>query len=33
MSSWPAGRAKRVLAALLCIVWMIKRQSGGDKGV
>jgi len=33
MSSWPAGRAKRVLAALLRIVWMIKRQSGGDKGV
>ena len=33
MSSWPAGRAKRVLAALLRIGWMIKRQSGGSHKV
>jgi predicted RNA binding protein YcfA (HicA-like mRNA interferase family) len=28
MSSWPATRAKLVLAALLRIGWQIKRQAG-----
>lgn len=28
MSTWPATKAKRVLAALLRIGWSIKRQSG-----
>jgi len=33
MSSWPATKAKRVLAALLRIGWTIKRQSGGSHKV
>jgi predicted RNA binding protein YcfA (HicA-like mRNA interferase family) len=33
MSSWPATRAKLVLAALLRIGWTIKRQSGGSHKV
>ena len=28
MSSWPSAKANRVLAALLRIGWVIKRQSG-----
>jgi len=28
MSSWPSTKANRVLAALLRIGWVIKRQSG-----
>jgi len=28
MSEWPSTRARQVLAALLRIGWMIKRQSG-----
>ncbi|HUI40699.1 MAG TPA: type II toxin-antitoxin system HicA family toxin [Terriglobia bacterium] len=31
MSSWPATKAKRVLAALLRIGWSIKRQSGSHR--
>lgn len=31
MSSWPASKAKRVLAALLRIGWRIKRQSGSHR--
>jgi predicted RNA binding protein YcfA (HicA-like mRNA interferase family) len=31
MSQWPATKAKRVLAALLCIGWKIKRESGSHK--
>lgn len=31
MSSWPATKAKRVLAALLRIGWNIKRQSGSHR--
>jgi predicted RNA binding protein YcfA (HicA-like mRNA interferase family) len=33
MSSWPATKARRVLAALLRIGWSIKRQSGGSHRV
>ena len=33
MSSWPATRARLVLAALLRIGWTIKRQSGGSHKV
>lgn len=28
MSSWPATKARRVLAALLRIGWRVKRESG-----
>lgn len=31
MSKWPATKAKRVLAALLCIGWRIKRETGSHK--
>ncbi len=30
MSSWPASKAPRVLAALLRIGWTLKRQSSGS---
>lgn len=31
MSSWPSTRARRVLAALRRIGWVIKRQSGSHR--
>lgn len=31
MSQWSSVKAKRVLAALLCIGWQIKRQTGSHK--
>jgi len=31
VSSWPACKARRVLAALLRIGWAIKRQSGSHR--
>ncbi len=31
MSQWPSVKAKRLLAALLRIGWVIKRQSGSHK--
>ena len=31
MSSWPAAKARRVLAALQRIGWSIKRESGSHK--
>jgi predicted RNA binding protein YcfA (HicA-like mRNA interferase family) len=31
LSSWPATKAARVLAALLRIGWRIKRQSGSHR--
>ncbi len=31
MSSWPAAKARRVLAALLRIGWRVKRQSGSHR--
>lgn len=31
MSRWPAAKARRVLAALLCIGWCIKRESGSHR--
>ena len=31
MSSWPSTRARRVLAALLRIGWVVKRQSGSHR--
>ncbi|MFM8533776.1 MAG: type II toxin-antitoxin system HicA family toxin [Acidimicrobiia bacterium] len=31
MSSWPSAKARRVLAALLRIGWLIKRQSGSHR--
>jgi predicted RNA binding protein YcfA (HicA-like mRNA interferase family) len=31
MSSWPSTKARRVLAALYRIGWMLKRQSGSHK--
>jgi predicted RNA binding protein YcfA (HicA-like mRNA interferase family) len=31
MTSWPATRASRVLAALLRIGWSLKRQTGSHK--
>ncbi len=31
MSDWPSIRARRVLAALLRIGWIIKRQSGSHR--
>ena len=33
MSHWPSTRARRVLAALLRIGWLIKRSSGGSHKV
>ena len=31
MSAWPSTRARRVLAALLGIGWVVKRQSGSHR--
>ena len=31
MSQWPATKAKRVLAALKRIGWVVKRQSGSHR--
>ncbi len=31
MSSWPASKARRVLAALLRIGWTVKRQTGSHR--
>lgn len=31
MSQWPSVKAKRLLAALLKLGWIIKRQSGSHK--
>lgn len=31
MSNWPATKARRVLAALLRIGWVMKRQSGSHR--
>lgn len=31
MPSWPSTRARRVLAALLRIGWILKRQSGSHR--
>ena len=31
MSSWPASKAKKVLAALLRIGWTLKRTAGSHK--
>ena len=31
MSQWPSVKARRVLAALLRLGWVIKRQSGSHK--
>lgn len=31
MSTWPATKAKRVLAALLRLGWSVKRQSGSHR--
>ncbi|HEY4581189.1 MAG TPA: type II toxin-antitoxin system HicA family toxin, partial [Candidatus Acidoferrales bacterium] len=31
MSTWPATKARRVLAALLKIGWQTKRQSGSHR--
>jgi predicted RNA binding protein YcfA (HicA-like mRNA interferase family) len=31
MSAWPSPRARRVLAALLRIGWVVKRQSGSHR--
>jgi predicted RNA binding protein YcfA (HicA-like mRNA interferase family) len=31
VSNWPAAKARRVLAALLRIGWVIKRQSGSHR--
>jgi predicted RNA binding protein YcfA (HicA-like mRNA interferase family) len=31
MSQWPSTKAKRVLAALLNIGWVVKRQVGSHK--
>jgi predicted RNA binding protein YcfA (HicA-like mRNA interferase family) len=31
MSSWPSAKARRVLAALFRIGWILKRQSGSHK--
>mgnify|MGYP001031050192 CR=1 FL=1 len=31
MSQWPSTKARRVLAALLRVGWMIKRQSGSHR--
>ena len=31
MTAWPSTRARRVLAALLRIGWVLKRQSGSHR--
>ena len=31
MSKWPSTRARRVLAALLRIGWVVKRQTGSHR--
>ena len=31
MSHWPSTRARRVLAALQCIGWVLKRQAGSHR--
>ena len=31
MSNWPSSKAEKVLAALLRIGWVIKRQSGSHR--
>lgn len=31
MSNWPATKARRVLAALLRVGWVVKRQSGSHR--
>ena len=31
MSRWPAAKASRVLAALLRIGWLVRRQSGSHR--
>jgi predicted RNA binding protein YcfA (HicA-like mRNA interferase family) len=31
MSRWPSAKAQRVLAALLRIGWIVKRQSGSHR--
>ena len=31
MSVWPSRKAKRVLAALLALGWVVKRQSGSHR--
>jgi predicted RNA binding protein YcfA (HicA-like mRNA interferase family) len=31
MTQWPSTRARRVLAALLRIGWIVKRQSGSHR--
>ena len=31
MSAWSSTRARRVLAALLCVGWRIKRQDGSHR--
>lgn len=31
MSAWPSTRSRRVLAALLRIGWVVKRQSGSHR--
>ena len=31
MSAWPSTRARRVLAVLLRIGWVVKRQSGSHR--
>lgn len=33
MSAWPSTKAKRVLAALIRIGWVIKRESGSSHKV
>jgi predicted RNA binding protein YcfA (HicA-like mRNA interferase family) len=33
MSQWPSTKARRVLAALLRIGWVVKRQAGGSHRV
>jgi predicted RNA binding protein YcfA (HicA-like mRNA interferase family) len=33
MSSWPSTKARQVLAALLRIGWVVKRQSGSSHKV
>jgi predicted RNA binding protein YcfA (HicA-like mRNA interferase family) len=31
MTTWPAAKARRVLAALIRIGWLVKRQTGSHK--
>lgn len=31
MSPWPASKAKRILAALHALGWVVKRQSGSHR--